>query len=111
MELRNAVSARFGTELPATATFDHPTVAALAVFVASRIGPQANDGAESAWQPEDSAAAAQHAAAAAQDVQRRLQEAVDELLGFAVAPDMPLMEAGLDSISAHILPILPQLFL
>ncbi len=41
MELRNAVTAAFGISLPATVTFDYPTVAALAAFVASRMGPTA----------------------------------------------------------------------
>ena len=39
MELRNSVSAAFGLELPATATFDHPTIAALAAFISSRVAP------------------------------------------------------------------------
>ena len=40
MELRNAVTAAFGINLPATVTFDYPTVAALAAFIASRLGPE-----------------------------------------------------------------------
>ena len=40
MELRNAVNARFGVELPATVTFDYPTVAAMAGFLASQMIPQ-----------------------------------------------------------------------
>ena len=41
VELRNAVTAAFGISLPVTVTFDYPTVAALAGFVASRMGPAA----------------------------------------------------------------------
>ena len=37
VELRNAVNTDFGLELPATATFDYPSVDALAGFVASRL--------------------------------------------------------------------------
>ena len=36
VELRNAVSAHFELELPATASFDYPTISALAAFVLSR---------------------------------------------------------------------------
>lgn len=36
VELRNTLVSQFGVELPATATFDYPTVAALAAFIASQ---------------------------------------------------------------------------
>lgn len=36
-----------------------------------------------------------------EEVQSKLQAVVDQLLGEAVAPDQPLMEAGLDSIGAE----------
>ena len=39
VELRNAVSASFGVELPATITFDHPSPAALAQYIAARLAP------------------------------------------------------------------------
>ena len=35
MELRNALSARFGLQLPATAVFDYPSVRALAGYIAT----------------------------------------------------------------------------
>ncbi len=38
VELRNAVAARFGIDLPATVTFDYPTLGALATYLAARIG-------------------------------------------------------------------------
>ena len=46
VDLRNALSAEFGVELPATATFDHPTLPALAAFVAGMLPPRraATDG-------------------------------------------------------------------
>ena len=36
VELRNAISVHFELELPATASFDYPTISALAAFVLSR---------------------------------------------------------------------------
>lgn len=44
VELRNSLSEMFGTELPATVTFDYPSIAALAVFVKSAVdGVDANE--------------------------------------------------------------------
>lgn len=37
VELRNALASQFGLELPATAVFDHPSVAALAAFIAQQL--------------------------------------------------------------------------
>ena len=34
VELRNALQSRFGVDLPATVTLDHPTIAALAQYMA-----------------------------------------------------------------------------
>lgn len=36
VELRNSIQARFGLELPATVTFDYPTAATLASYIASQ---------------------------------------------------------------------------
>lgn len=35
VELRNALAARFGVELPPTVTLDHPTIAVLAQYIAA----------------------------------------------------------------------------
>lgn len=39
VELRNAVSQKFGVVLPVTVTFDYPTASALAGFVATQVAP------------------------------------------------------------------------
>lgn len=42
MELRTQLDSEFGLELPATTTFDHSTVAALAAFVAAELSQSAH---------------------------------------------------------------------
>lgn len=39
VELRNAVTASYGLDLPATVTFDYPSVSALAGYIATRLDP------------------------------------------------------------------------
>ena len=39
VKLRNALAQRLGADLPATITFDYPTVAAMAGYVAGQLGP------------------------------------------------------------------------
>ena len=60
VELLNAVGTRFGVELPATATFDYPTLRALGIYLAGRPGtgraaaesPQAQGLQQGLGQPE-----------------------------------------------------------
>ena len=42
VELRNALGARFGIELPATTTLDYPTASALAAHLAARMAAGAS---------------------------------------------------------------------
>jgi acyl transferase domain-containing protein/acyl carrier protein len=94
VELRNALQARLGRDLPATLTFDHPSINALTAFLAEHAASA------SAAAPVGGAHAPADAAAAAAAIQSELQAIVAALLGAEVAPDQPLMEAGLDSLGA-----------
>jgi len=40
VDLRNALGALFEIELPATATFDYPTLAAMAQYIAAAVAPR-----------------------------------------------------------------------
>ena len=89
-------------------TFDHPTPAALARFIAGQGGSPPSDALPAAKQlaPADLApSAVSEAAAAAQaarsypaDVAADVASIVASVIGSEVAPDEPLMAAGLDSL-------------
>ncbi len=84
-------------ELAATVTFDHPTAQALAAHIAARIAPAA----DAAARPLAAAAGDRRSAQSdVRRIERQLQEAVAQLLGYPVLGDQPLVEAGLDSIGA-----------
>ena len=76
IELRTRLQRRLGMELPATLTFNHPTVEAVARFVAARIGQTVADGAGT--QAHDRAAAA----AAAEGSQATARAPAPELSGI-----------------------------
>ena len=40
VELRNSISSKYGIDLPATVTFDQPTIKALAGYLAALLAPQ-----------------------------------------------------------------------
>ena len=52
VELRNAVSSFLGVDLPATVTFDYPSLQALAGYILSKLGAQAPGGAQRGSQME-----------------------------------------------------------
>ncbi|KAK9803914.1 hypothetical protein WJX72_004698 [[Myrmecia] bisecta] len=101
VELRNAVQSRFGIDLPATITFDYPTIGTLAAFLAPQLvaasqtrqdldalAGSKNGQRTNAYSPDLAGIAAE------------IQSVVGSLLGGDIGPDQPLMEAGLDSLGA-----------
>lgn len=90
VELQNAIAARFSTPMPATLVFDFPTLRALAPFVAAHAQPPqaaaaSGTAVRQALQP---VGAAGRAAA----VLRRTLDAVRDVLGDRIQPDVPMME-------------------
>lgn len=85
VELRNAVSVKFGIELPATATFDYPSADALAQFVLQQAsGGRAGYEPVQALVPQPAAA---RGSAGQGEIARQLALTVSELLGFDVPAD------------------------
>jgi len=80
VELRNKLEASLGTDLPATITFDYPTTAALASFLAARMADA---------QPEVAADAtfASGQAKSQETVEREIQDILGAMLGTKVSPD------------------------
>lgn len=121
VELRNALEASLAVQLPSTLTFDHPTPAAVAAFVAARVRPavsavpaseagsdafydlhEADDGFsedEGAWE-EEAGEGAEAEGLSAPALRARVAEAVSAIVGRTVADGEPLMAAGLDSLGA-----------
>jgi acyl carrier protein len=96
VELRNSLQATFGLELPATVTFDHPSIEALAQHIAASLAQQAPSAFEQA--PAASNQASASSGVSHESILAELQGIVAGMLGAEVAPDTPLMEAGLDSL-------------
>lgn len=93
MELRNAISARFGTDLPATAIFDYPTITALADYlIASSAAARAADmnSAADRYQEAD--------AQNDEEVAGKLAELLREIVGSPVGLDEPFMEVCSDAL-------------
>lgn len=105
VELRSSLQSHFNLDLSATIMFDYPTVSALAGFIASELmcnvqqaqGVQVVQG-----------QATKNAMPQLEIVLNEVQAAVAEILGSAVAPDQPLMGAGMDSLGELARPYAPH---
>ena len=96
MELRNTLQQQLGVQLPGTLVFDYPTAAAVAAHCHQQLTSQA---AAASAQPAAAALAA--AGPSLEEVLATVAAAAQAVAGIAeVAPDTPLIAAGLDSLSA-----------
>jgi hypothetical protein len=94
VELRNSIQSRLAAELPATLTFDYPTISALASYLAANH----SSGTASEMAAAEGNAASISSCLSHESILAELQGIVAGMLGAEVAPDTPLMEAGLDSL-------------
>lgn len=119
VDLRNAVAAEFGVDLPATAAFDYPTVSALAAYVTQEAAPPEAEAAAAAastgpggyqqWAgaEQDGRAAGLEAGSGGSMSQEQVlagvRAAVAEALGQSVGDDEPLMEVSfLNSLQVRV---------
>lgn len=116
VELLNTIGHSLGLELPGTLVFDCPTAGDITRYILDNFQPPAAAPAGTAATPGAAAGSASSgrfsraaAAAAAASAEPRLTreavaaivaDAVQTLLGEGVAPDAPLLAAGLDSLAA-----------
>ena len=108
------MESEFAVELPETVVFDYPTATALSTFILER-GEGDGDASASSDSDAEAAFADRHrrsrrrsrrkrrssrdAEVAAAATRERVLAVIGGLLGREVAPDEPLMDAGLDSLS------------
>jgi hypothetical protein len=110
VEFRNAVSKLVGVELPVTAAFDYPSITAVSGFLEAQLVQEiaVSEGETTPHQHRRRSVKPQRSSRSHEDyslqVQSKVMEAVCVVLGSTVGEDVPLMEAGLDSLGA----VMPQ---
>ena len=100
---RNAVCARFGVTLPATAVFDHPTPSALVTAVVAELAASAPAAAHVSVLAlgKPLGAGRRPAGLSTQQLEEQLCQLLADTAGVLVASvDQPLMDAGVDSIGS-----------
>ncbi|CAK9056190.1 Phenolphthiocerol/phthiocerol polyketide synthase subunit C ((Phenol)carboxyphthiodiolenone synthase subunit C) (Beta-ketoacyl-acyl-carrier-protein synthase I) (Phthiocerol synthesis polyketide synthase type I PpsC) [Durusdinium trenchii] len=95
VEFRNRFTGKMpGVNLPNTLIFDYPTISSIADFTASQMGP-APAAAMPGYPPMPVAAGP-----SAAEVKQLLKRIASDTTGGAVEDEKPLMESGMDSLSA-----------
>ena len=84
VELRNALSDCFGVQLPATVTFDYPTIAAMAAYIQHSLPAQ------QAPMLADAGQAALASGASQDQLLQEVTAVVQSLLGPGIPPDQVL---------------------
>jgi len=92
VQLRNALIQKFDLDLPATVTFDYPSVSKLAGFISSLKGTVS--------EVVETYSAANKQAQIYLDFVSSVQSIVGNVLGKSLSAEEPFMQAGLDSMSA-----------
>ena len=109
VELRDTLASQFAVDVPATLVFDHPSAAAIAAFLSSRMSisqppiPTRSAAATSAAGQSVGDIMTHFAAPAGPDkdeVVGIILGMLQELVGSQTQPSQPLMDAGLDSLGA-----------
>eukprot|EP00443_Scrippsiella_acuminata_P059198 CAMPEP_0115481012 /NCGR_PEP_ID=MMETSP0271-20121206/57569_1 /TAXON_ID=71861 /ORGANISM="Scrippsiella trochoidea, Strain CCMP3099" /LENGTH=274 /DNA_ID=CAMNT_0002908715 /DNA_START=36 /DNA_END=856 /DNA_ORIENTATION=- len=98
VEFRNRFTSKVPQiNLPNTLIFDYPTISSIAQFSVSQMGPVAGVAATGGMPMMAAPAAPGLSASAVQDLLKRIAA---DTTGGAVEEDKPLMESGMDSLSA-----------
>ncbi len=92
IELRNALIQKFNIDLPATVTFDYPSVSKLAGFISSAV--------HTVSEVDETYRISSKQSKSVVDFVSTVQSIVSTVLGKSVSAEEPLMQAGMDSMGA-----------
>lgn len=101
VQLRNELMTAFGIDLPPTVTFDYPTPAALANWIAKSLpNSSSSDVGGKEQYTQASWDTAPPPPPPADSIVREVASIVENILGTSVVTGEPLMSSGLDSLGA-----------